>query len=107
MSIIRVCTDYISTNYKKSEAREKFEEALTLFVEDMDPDLTFDLSIFIETLTEDSQDFELLSEIDADDAEIEYNGEDIDALVEKILSEYVDEDDFQDDANDYDEESDE
>ena len=104
MAIIRVCTDYISTNYKRSEAREKFEEALAVFVEDMDPDLAFDLALFIESLTEDSQDFELLSEIDADDAEIEYNGEDIDALVEKVLSEYVDEEELQDDNEDLEDE---
>ena len=102
MAIIRVCTYYISTNYKKGEAKEKFEEALTSFVEDMDPDVNFELSLFIEGLTEDSQDFELLSEIDEDDAEIEYNEEDVDAFVEKILNEYLDEDVVEED-DDFDE----
>ena len=106
MAIIRVCSYYISTNYKKSEAKEKFEEALTTFIESMDPDVSFELRLFVEDLTEDSQDFELLSDIDADDAEIEYNEEEIDEFVEDVLSEYVDEDVIEesfDDDGDYEE----
>lgn len=101
MAIIRVCNYYISTNYKKSELREKFEESLSRFIEELDPDVDFDLSLFVESLTEDSEDFELLSEIDEDDAEIEYNEEDVDAFVEKVLNAYVDEDDFEDDEAEF------
>ncbi len=109
MAIIRICNYFISTNYKKSEVKEKFEEALSSFVEDSDPNLSFDLDLFVEGLTEDSEDFELLSEIDEDDAEIEYNEEDVDAFVEKVLNAYVDEEDFDesDDHMDDDEDSDE
>ena len=95
MAIIRICNYFISTNYKRSEVREKFEEALSKFVEEADPDINFDLAIFVESLTEDSEDFELLSEIDEDDAEIEYNEEDVDAFVEKVLNAYVDEDEVE------------
>lgn len=97
MAIIRICNYFISTNYKRSEVKEKFEEALSRFVEEADPDVNFDLALFVESLTEDSEDFELLSEIDEDDAEIEYNEEDVDAFVEKILNAYVDEEDVEDD----------
>lgn len=93
MAIIRVCNYFISTNYKKSEAKEKFEEALTSFVEDFDKDMSFELALFIESLTEDGEDFEMLSDIDDDESELEYSEEDIDVLVNKLLNAYVDEDD--------------
>lgn len=99
MAIIRVCNYFISTNYKRSEVKEKFEEALSKFVEEADPDLSFDLALFVESLTEDSEDFELLSEIDEDDAEIEYNEEDVDAFVEKVLNAYVEEEDDDEEDN--------
>ncbi len=100
MAIIRICNYFISTNYKRSEVKEKFEEALSDFIEELDPDVNFDLSLFVESLTEDSEDFELLSEIDEDDAELEYNEEDVDAFVEKILNAYVDEDGIEDEDDD-------
>lgn len=107
MAIIRIVNHFISTNYKRSEAKERFEEALTAFVEDGDKDVTFDLSRFVESLTEDSEDFELLSEIDEDDAEIEYNEEDVDAFVDKILNAYADEDDEDESFEEESDESDE
>ena len=100
MAIIRICNYFISTNYKRSEVKEKFEESLSSFIEEMDPDVNFDLALFVESLTEDGEDFELLSEIDEDDAEIEYNEEDVDAFVDKVLNAYVDEEDVEDDDDD-------
>lgn len=88
MSVIKVCNYHISTNYKKSELKEKFEEALTRFLEDSDPDVGFNLDLFIDTLTEDGEDFEMLSEIDEDEADIEYTEEQIDEFVDKIMSDY-------------------
>ena len=92
MSVIKVFNYHISTNYKKSEAKEKFEEALTNFVEDSDPDIGFNLDHFVESLTEEEEDFELLSEIDEDEADIEYTEEQIFEFVEKIVNAYEDED---------------
>lgn len=100
MAIIKICNYFISTNYKRAEIKDKFEESLSRFIEESDPDVNFDLSLFVESLTEDGEDFELLSEIDEDDAEIEYNEEDIDAFVEKILNAYVDEEDVSGDDKD-------
>lgn len=90
MSIIKICNYSLSTNYKKTEVREKFEEILTSFLENSDPSIGFNLDHFIETITEDSDDFEILSEIDNDDPDIEYNEEQVDDFVELALSDSED-----------------
>jgi hypothetical protein len=95
MTVFRICNYYISTNYKKTEARDKFEEVLTAYLNE-DPDVQFRLDNFIESITEDGQDFEILSELEEDEVDIEYNEEDIDDFIEDITNGYVAEDDDDD-----------
>jgi hypothetical protein len=95
MTVFRICNYYISTNYKKTEARERFEEVLSDYL-NADPDVQFRLDNFIESITEDGQDFEILLELDEDEVDIEYNEEDIDDLIEDITNGYVAEDDDED-----------
>jgi len=91
MTIIRLCNYYVLTSYKKTDAKEKIEEEWTKFVEKGDPDMPFSLDHFVESLTEDGQDFELMTDLNDEDPDIEYNEEQVDEFVDKIVSGYEDE----------------
>ncbi len=90
MTIIKLCDYYIITNYKKSDAKEKLEERIIDFLDNLDRDVPFDLSDFVDELTEDERDFELMTNTNDEDPDIEYNAEEMDDFIDNLLTTEVD-----------------
>ncbi len=95
MSIIKINNNYISSSYKESEVKGKFEEELDKYLELIsDEDIVFDIHLFLEYLVENNADFEILLEPDDENVDIDYSGEEFDEIIEEKLSDYQDDLDY-------------
>jgi hypothetical protein len=108
MATLKVSSFYLDSSYKREEILEKFEEALLSYLDEMDEDVDFDISLFIEELVESNNDFELIEvEDEKEEIDYEYTETKIYEIVDDALSRYEEESLEEEDDVDYTEETEE